>query len=194
MLTTEGLKIVEFNARFGDPEAMNVIPLLNSDFLDICWDIVDGNLSANRIDFEKKATVCKYVVPQYYGTNQVKKDQIISINENGIINSGALAFIAKLDDDNGVIRTTSSRSIAFVGISDEIEDAEKIAESAIQYVDGDVFSRHDIGKKDLILKKFQHMNEIRKESLIKNKQLISYNVADYSKENNVKAFKKPMIT
>ena len=37
------------------------------------------------------------------------------------------------------------------------------------------------------------MNEIRKESLIKNKQLISYNVADYSKENNVKAFKKPMI-
>jgi phosphoribosylamine--glycine ligase len=173
MLTADGLKVVEFNARFGDPEAMNVIPLLNSDFLDICWDIVDGDLSTNGIDFTKKATVCKYVVPRYYGTNQVKKDQIISINENGIMNSGALAFIARLDDDNGVIRTTSSRSIAFVGVSDEIEDAEKIAESAIQYVDGDVFSRHDIGKKDLILKKIRHMNEIRKEYLIKNKQLVS---------------------
>lgn len=194
MLTAEGLKIVEFNARFGDPEAMNVIPLINSDFLDICWDIVDGNLSTNRIDFAKKATVCKYVVPQYYGTNQVKKDQIVSINENGIINSGALAFIAKLDeDDKGVIRTTSSRSIAFVGISDEIEDAEKIAENAIQYVDGDVFSRHDIGKKDLILKKSQHMNEIRQEYFIKNKQHISDKVVDYSKENNVKAFKKPLM-
>jgi phosphoribosylamine--glycine ligase len=169
MLTSEGLKVIEFNARFGDPEAMNVLPLLNSNFIDICWDIVDGNLSSNNIKFTKKATVCKYVVPLNYGTKQVKKGELISIDEKGINDCGAIAFTAKLNEYEGKISTTSSRSIAFVGIADEIEDAEKIAENAIQYVKGDVYSRHDIGKQDLILKRIRHMKELRQQFLTEHK-------------------------
>jgi phosphoribosylamine--glycine ligase len=161
MLTVDGLKIIEFNARFGDPEAMNVLPLLNSDFVEICWDIVDGNLSSNKIEFAQKATVCKYVVPLYYGTNQVKKGEKLIIDEEGIKNSGAIAFPAKINAENGMISTTSSRSIAIVGISDEIETAEKIAENAIRYIKGPVYARHDIGKQDLIMKRVRHMNELR---------------------------------
>jgi len=187
MLTAEGLKIIEFNARFGDPEAMNVIPLLKSDFLDICWDIVDGNLSANRIDFVEKATVCKYAVPQYYGTKQVKKDKIIYIDEKGIEKSGAISFTAKLNDENGVIHTTSSRSIALVGISDEINDAEMIAENALQYIRGDIFSRHDIGKKDLVLKRVQHMNEIR-QKYPGNNTIIDKPIESF-KDNRIKSVK-----
>lgn len=161
MLTAEGVKVIEFNARFGDPEAMNVLPLLKSDFIDICWDIVDGNLSSNKIEFEKKATVCKYIVPEGYGTSNVKDKRPIEIDEKRINDIGALVFPAKLDN----FLTTRSRSVAIVGISDEIEDAEIIAENATQYVKGDVYHRRDIGKKELISKRIIHMDEIKKKGL-----------------------------
>lgn len=193
MLTATGLKVIEFNARFGDPEAMNVLPLLNSDFNDICWDIVDGNLSSNKIKFAKKASVCKYVVPTNYGTKSVKKDKLISIDEEGINSSGAIAFTAKVNDENGVIRTTSSRSIALVGISDEIEDAEKIAENAIQYIKGDVYARHDIGKKELILKRIRHMNEIRQEYLAKHKLPFIDRLDGSTKERRVESVRKNQL-
>ena len=64
MLCKDGPKLVEYNARFGDPEAMNVLPLLKTDFVEICKDIIDGTLK--KAHFEKKATVCKYIVPKGY--------------------------------------------------------------------------------------------------------------------------------
>ncbi|HPX78258.1 MAG TPA: phosphoribosylamine--glycine ligase, partial [Methanobacterium sp.] len=59
MLTNEGPKLIEYNARFGDPEAMNVLPLLQTNFIDICKSIVDGNLKG--VEFDTLATVCKYI-------------------------------------------------------------------------------------------------------------------------------------
>ena len=81
MLCKEGPKLVEYNARFGDPEAMNVLPLLKTDFVDLCHGIVDGNLK--KADFEKKATVCKYIVPKGYPESG-KSGQIIEVNESKI--------------------------------------------------------------------------------------------------------------
>ena len=62
--TANGIKLIEYNARLGDPEAMNVLPLLDSCFIDICNGIVDGNLSRVDVQFKAKATVCKYAVPK----------------------------------------------------------------------------------------------------------------------------------
>ncbi|HPP45428.1 MAG TPA: phosphoribosylamine--glycine ligase, partial [Methanomassiliicoccaceae archaeon] len=67
MLTRDGPRVIEFNARFGDPEAMNVLSILETPFLEVCEGIVDGSLSPN-VSFARKATVCKYVVPAGYGT------------------------------------------------------------------------------------------------------------------------------
>ena len=64
MLTADGPKLIEYNARFGDPEAMNVLPLLKTPLADVCQAIVDGNL--NEVEFEDKASVCKYIVPDGY--------------------------------------------------------------------------------------------------------------------------------
>ena len=61
MLSNEGPKLIEYNARFGDPEAMNVLPLLKTSMLDICKDIVAGNLG--DVEFEDLASVCNYIVP-----------------------------------------------------------------------------------------------------------------------------------
>ncbi len=161
MLTSDGPKIVEVNARFGDPEAMNVLPLIQYNFLDICKAMVDGSLSSKRIKFLRKATVCKYVVPEGYGIKSME-NQPIHVDEDKIINSGALLFYASVNRKNGNIYTTSSRSLAVVGIGDNLEEAERLSENGLKHVKGDhLFIRHDIGTKDLIDKRIRHIKEIR---------------------------------
>ena len=66
MATRDGIKVIEYNARLGDPEAMNVLSLLKTDFFDICNHILDGSLKNIDVKFEPQATVCKYAVPNGY--------------------------------------------------------------------------------------------------------------------------------
>src|SRR5208337_2163246 len=66
MNTAQGPKVIEFNARFGDPEAMNVLSLLTSDLSEIVYRIVEGSLSPSHAEFAPQATVCKYLVPEGY--------------------------------------------------------------------------------------------------------------------------------
>ncbi len=160
MLTPQGPKIIEFNCRFGDPEAMNVLPLLKSDFVEICFNIADESLSQNKIEFDGKATVCKYIVPKGYGVKSLVGEEIV-VNEERIKKSGAELFYASVNEKDGRIYTTSSRSLGIVGIADDLEGAERISEEALKHVKGNVSMRHDIGKKESIEKKVKHMNELR---------------------------------
>jgi phosphoribosylamine--glycine ligase len=160
ILTREGPKVIECNARFGDPEAMNVLPLLTSDFSDICQGIIDGNLSTKAVKFQNLATVCKYIVPMGYGVESLVGEKV-EIDKDMIQKSGAELYFASVNQMNDDIYTTTSRSLAVVGIDDNIFEAEKIAEAALSHVKGNVFMRHDIGKKELIEKKIRHMNDLR---------------------------------
>jgi len=161
MLTRIGPKVIEFNARFGDPEAMNVIPVLESDFLGICNDIVAGNLSTSKVKFQKKATVCKYVVPEGYGTKS-KSGHEIRVDESGVVSEGAHLYYANVNEEGGKILTTSSRSIGVVGIEDTIDRAEEVCEKGLKHISGDaVYVRHDVGKRELIQKRIDHMRRIR---------------------------------
>ncbi|MCD6331220.1 MAG: phosphoribosylamine--glycine ligase [Thermoplasmata archaeon] len=161
MLTADGVKVIEINARFGDPEAMNVLPLLKTNFLEICMAMVEGNLSNKKISFENKSTVCKYVVPEGYGIKPIAGKEI-RVNEEKIKGKGGLLFYASVNEKNGKIYTTTSRSLAVVGIAEEIEDAEKICEECLKFVEGEhIFIRHDIGKKELIEKRIRHMEMLR---------------------------------
>lgn len=69
MLTGEGPKVIEINARWGDPEAMNILPLLKTDFVDICLAMV-GEISSKRVDFEKKARFANMSCRKDTGQNQ----------------------------------------------------------------------------------------------------------------------------
>ena len=160
MLTVNGPKIIEFNARFGDPEAMNVLSILETGFQDVCLMMADGNLP-DKIDFAKKATVCKYVVPKGYGVkSEVGKE--ISFDVKGIKNAGAVVYYANIDEKDGKLVTMSSRSAGIVGMADTIEEAEQNCENALEFVKSDwIFVRHDIGKKELVQKRVDHMNQLR---------------------------------
>jgi len=161
MLTINGPKIIEINARFGDPEAMNVLPLLETDYLMLCRSMIEGNLSKQKIKMKKKSTVCKYVVPEGYGVKSMDGEKIY-VDEQGIVNTGSKMFYASVNKMNDFVTTTTSRSLAVVGISDSISNAEKICEKALGHIKGDhIFIRHDIGKPNLIKRRINHMNKIR---------------------------------
>ena len=161
MLTGKGLRVIEFNARFGDPECMNVLPLLKNNFVDVCWHIINGSLDKANIEFMKKATVCKYIVPKGYGISPLI-DRELMVDEAGINNSGGRLFYARVNEKEGKLLTTTSRSIGILGIADTIEEAEIICEKSASFVRGDFEMRHDIGKKALLDKRVKHMEEIRK--------------------------------
>lgn len=155
------LKLLEFNCRFGDPEAMNVLPILSSDFVKVCLKIIDGTLREKDVLFEKKATVCKYVVPEGYGISS-RAGEIISVDEAAIKRKGALLYYAAVNEEDGKIYTTSSRSLCVAGIAGSIEEAERIAESAIANIKGEhIYHRRDIGTKALIQRKIENMKAVR---------------------------------
>jgi phosphoribosylamine--glycine ligase len=161
MVTSEGVKIIEINARFGDPENMNVLPLLETDYIELCNSMLDGSLDDVKVRFKKKSTVCKYVVPEGYGVKSMVGEKIY-VAEEPLKKTGAELFYASVDKKNGDIFTTSSRSLAVVGIADDLSDAERICEEALTHVKGDhIFIRHDIGTKDLVEKRVDHMNKLR---------------------------------
>ena len=87
MNTRDGPRLLEYNVRFADPESMNVLPILEDDFLDLCVRLTEGRLpSAAR--FAAKATVCKYVVPTGYGTHP-KAGELLKVDEESIRRTGA---------------------------------------------------------------------------------------------------------
>lgn len=158
IVTKDGVRVLEFNARLGDPEAMNILPILRTDFINILERIVDGSLKDAK--FERKATVCKYLVPKGY-PDSPKKDEMLDIDEKLIERTGAKLYYAAVNEKEGKIYTGTSRSIGILGIGKSIYDAEKIAESSIGFVKGELYYRKDIGTKELIEKRIKHMKEIR---------------------------------
>ena len=157
MATASGVKLIEYNARFGDPEAMNVLSLLDSDFIEICNGITDGTLDNLDVKFQNKATVCKYAVPEGYPNSPVKNEQI---NVSKIENPDGL-FYASVDIQNGKLVEAGSRTVAVVGVADSISNAENIAEKEVSAIDGPLFHRSDIGTNMVIQKRINHMKSIR---------------------------------
>jgi len=154
--TKEGVKVIEYNVRFGDPEAMNVLPLLKTDFVEVCKAVIDGTLDKVKAEFKEEATVCKYAVPKGYPTNPCKGERI-SLKE---VRKDAKIYYASVDQKEDGIYMTGSRAIAFVGIHANLEEAQVIAEDAVSAVVGPVFHRDDIGTKELIDKKIEHMKNL----------------------------------
>lgn len=157
MATADGVKLIEYNARFGDPEAMNVLPLLDSDFIDICNAIADGALEKVDVNFQNKATVCKYAVPAGYPDKPIKG---APIDVSGIQNPDGL-FYASVEIQNEDLVEAGSRTVAVVGVANSIAAAEQIAEKEVSSVSGPLFHREDIGTSALIQKRVDHMNTLR---------------------------------
>jgi len=157
MATANGVRLIEYNARFGDPEAMNVLSLLESDFIELCHAIADGTLDQTEVQFANRATVCKYVVPKGYPDSPIKGEPI---DVSDISNPDGL-FYASVDIQGGQLVEAGSRTVAVVGVADSISEAEAIAEKEVSAVKGPLFHRTDIGTDAVVQKRINHMNELR---------------------------------
>jgi len=162
MLTKDGLRVIEYNARFGDPEVMNVLPLMQADFVEVWKAIIDGTLDKLDVRFKRQATVCKYVVPKAYpqksnGDEEIKLGAAMKVPGLG---DRLRMYYAAIRASEGKLYLTGSRAVAFVGIANTLFEAEKIAEEAASLVEGPVFHRSDIGTAELIQKRVDHMRRI----------------------------------
>ena len=158
MVTRNGVRLLEYNARFGDPEALNVLSVMETDFAEVCDAIVRRCLDQLTVRFRPLATVCKYVVPKGYPDSPVKD---VRVDVSKIEESDNLRmYQAAVQQRKDGLYLTGSRALAFVGIGKGLEEAEGFAERAASLVEGPVFHRRDIGTRDLIERRVAHVRQL----------------------------------
>lgn len=155
--TAKGVYVIEFNARFGDPEALNVLSILESDFLELCLSLVKGTLNIEQVQFANKATVCKYAVPEGYPDYPLTN---VAIDINDILDPKYL-YLAAVNLVGDTLYATGSRTAAYVGVANTRTEAEQIAELEINRIKGPLYHRKDIGTDSLINKRIDDMRRLR---------------------------------
>ncbi|MFO7755413.1 MAG: phosphoribosylamine--glycine ligase [Bacteroidales bacterium] len=147
MLTRDGIKLVEINVRPGDSEILNITPILKTDFLEICKALAEERLDEIEPEFENKATVCKYVVPEGFPTPSGHFK--LKIDHDCLNKTGAHLFQSCFEVQENVFEP-SPRLFALTGVGDCLESAYDQCEKAISCIKGDkIFHRKDIGTPEL---------------------------------------------
>lgn len=148
MVTDEGPKVVEFNCRFGDPETQVVLPLLQSDLLELMLACADGKLADMPLQFATGAATCVEIVSGGYPKSYAKGYPITGIDEAKSL--GALVFHAGTKQGENEILTNGGRVLSIVGMGADIRQATKLAYEATCKVHfQDSFYRHDIAHRAL---------------------------------------------
>jgi phosphoribosylamine--glycine ligase len=167
-------KILEDNSRPGDPEIINLLPLLKDDFVDVCFKMIEGNLT--RIEFEKMASVVTYKAPPSYGgyaeafPSQVKKSEVggpadlTKAYELGRKHNDRIrVYPASMELRGNETYALKSRAVAVVGMAENIEEARQLSLEGINAIRGGaLWSRTDIASKQSIGKSVQHMQALRR--------------------------------
>ena len=149
--TKQGIKFMEFNGRFGDPEALNILSVLGCSFSKILEDILHGNLKT--VPFIKKASVVKYLVAKEYPSAS-PTETLYNIDIEKIEEMGIKLFCSSTEKLNAEKYTTLKRSrvIALTAVDDSIISASNLINKAIDnHVHGDLEYRPDIGQESDIL-------------------------------------------
>ncbi len=161
MLTANGPRLLEFNARLGDPEGINALTLYEEgDFAEFLYGVAAGKVDPNLIRFRLRATVVKYVVPPGYGERAVPGG-LLTVDAGAIEAAGVHLLYGSVDAAGpGRVRLSSSRGLALVGEASAIHEASARVEAALAFVRGEYYVRHDIGTKEDLARRWEHMRKI----------------------------------
>jgi phosphoribosylamine--glycine ligase len=174
MHTGTGLKVLENNSRPGDPEIINILPVLKDDFVDVCFQILDGTL--RRVELEKAATVLTYKVPPTYGGYA---DVFPSLVDKAAVNTPvdlskayALAdkygeririYLGAMEIRDDEAYALKSRAVGVLGVGENIEEARQISlEGAKAISGGALWNRTDVASKQHIAQSVSHMEKLRR--------------------------------
>ena len=176
MHTGQGIKILENNSRPGDPEIINLLALIKEDFVDLCFKMIEGNLT--NIQLEQSASVLTYKVPPDYGgyadvfPNQTDKAAIGS----PVDLSKAYALTKKygnkikiypgsMETRNGITYALKSRAVGVLGIGKSIEEARQISlEGSKAISGGGLWNRNDVASQKHVAKSISHMDNLRRKA------------------------------
>lgn len=152
-----GPTIIEFYSRFGDPEISNLVPVVESDFLEILDRAAEGRLASVKLSIdEEKVVIVKAIAPAGYPeSKKLASGHPIAVDDRGIREKGCIPLYASIEmSSNGVFYTKGSRVIEIVCSGNSYEDAYRRSEEAVRYVqtlDGwPLFYRSDIGSQKLL--------------------------------------------
>lgn len=174
MHTGKELKILENNSRPGDPEIINVLPVIEDDFVDVCFKILEGNL--NQITLRREATVVTYKVPPSYGgfsqsfprrVNNRNMDKPVDLTKAYEFNrrrpDQVRIYPGSMEKRDGKNFTLKSRAVCAVGIADSIEDARSISLEALKMIKGgSLWNRTDIASRAHINRSKKHLEKLRR--------------------------------
>jgi len=176
MHTGQGIKVLENNSRPGDPEIINLLPLIQDDFVDVCFKMIEGNLRG--IKLEGAASVLTYKVPLDYGgyAEEYPKQANRAQADSPVDLSKAYALTKKYGKDiriypgsmelrDGKNYALKSRAVGVLGIGKSIEEARSISLEGTRAISGGaLWSRNDVASKQHIEKSIEHMESLRQKA------------------------------
>ncbi|MFA6474945.1 MAG: phosphoribosylamine--glycine ligase [Patescibacteria group bacterium] len=158
MAVRDGVRLIEYNVRFGDPEVMNLLALLDTPLIAITQAIVNRSLDRLTVKFLPLASVCKYVVPAGYPEHPVK-DQLIDVSR--VDTKQVQLFYGAVNTTTQGLQLAGSRAIGLVSTGTTLAEAEIKVEQEIKKITGPVFHRADIGTAALVSSRVQMLKTIR---------------------------------
>lgn len=145
-------KVLEFNCRFGDPEAQPLLMRLNNDLVDVVDAVIDGTLASISLDIDPRATVCVVMASGGYPASYTKGHAISGL-EKAAEEKDVVVFHAGTSVENGTLTNTGGRVLGVTAIDEDLENAIKKAYRVVDMIHWqDCYFRRDIGQKALCRK------------------------------------------
>lgn len=146
MMTPKGPKVIEYNARFGDPEAQVVLPRLKTDLVEICEAVIDERLSDLDIEWEDGAAACVVMASGGYPVSYKKGIEMTGLDENGQVD-GAIVYHAGTKYENGKFYTNGGRVLGVTAKAPTLDEALEKAYAAVKKISFEgAHYRTDIGR------------------------------------------------
>ena len=145
MLTSQGPKVLEYNARFGDPETQALLPRISSDVLEMLLSCAQNQLSSYDLEISKQSSFCVILASQGYPGSYEKGKQIHGLNKLSEL-TNVYAYHAGTAMQDGKLVTNGGRVLAVTALGDNLKEASTDAYNAISLIDFEgMYYRRDIG-------------------------------------------------
>ncbi|MGY0372355.1 phosphoribosylamine--glycine ligase [Clostridium sp. JNZ J1-5] len=147
MITKKGTYLLEYNVRMGDPETQGVLPLMESDYVEVILKALDKQLDSCKIIWKNAHACCVTAVSKGYPGIYEKGFEI-----TGVENVNCKVFIAGAKEENGILLTSGGRVLNVVAVGNTIEEARKTAYEEIKKINFEgIYYRSDIGEKRVLI-------------------------------------------
>lgn len=162
MATADGVRLVEFNARLGDPEAINMMALFQGDLALVLHQLGTGTLENRWVNFVPRASLCKYLVPDRY-PGVIDDPVTFQLDIEKIHQAGFTTIYASILEEGGYCKTLGSRALAIVGLGDHPGEISARMEELLHTIEpSGLRHRSDVGASEVIQAKVDRMIRLRK--------------------------------